>query len=544
MSSSKLRAGRQIGRRGGLAGLGDRLRDRVEPAVGRGAWGIRRSIVLGVVLGEDEGLPGAVQDDFRASGSTTSWPSRARTSPSWPQVSTGLAGCYASGGASASSRSSASSPRTSSPLAGSRPFVRAGVAGGLASLAWLAARPSDRWHFLAVGALVLMAWMPTALLEPGFQLRSRLLLRSSWRSRACGAGSTGTRCPPVSPTHSPSRLPAACDGADRSRALRPGAQGLHGGRERRRIRCRAGGHRTGIARRDRRPLSPPQPQRVSHRSRAGRRPGSSSSHASSRTCRARRSEGGLRSRSRCACSRPGWHSAGCGGICASIRSGSPPSHSERLRLPSSRPHGSPLGPHRLGIHRRGSVSFLDVGQGDSILLETPRARVLVDQDLRTRGRCQAAPRDGRALAVRARSYAPAARPRGWGGRRHPSRPRRADPRREPRGHLSGAGRGAGSRESAGRPGADRSGRDEPPAGTTRPARPLAGRCWPRKRGPEPTRSSSRSRRRNGRFSSRGCRIGRHGATPAHRSRDSGCPPRIRGSGAGERASRPRPRIVQ
>jgi competence protein ComEC len=48
--------------------------------------------------------------------------------------------------------------------------VRAGVAGGLASLAWLAARPADRWHFFAIGALVLMAWMPTSVLEPGFQL--------------------------------------------------------------------------------------------------------------------------------------------------------------------------------------------------------------------------------------------------------------------------------------------------------------------------------------------------------------------------------------
>ena len=48
--------------------------------------------------------------------------------------------------------------------------VRAGVVGGLASLAWLVARPRDRWHFLAVAALVLMAWMPTSVLEPGFQL--------------------------------------------------------------------------------------------------------------------------------------------------------------------------------------------------------------------------------------------------------------------------------------------------------------------------------------------------------------------------------------
>src|SRR5262245_11836764 len=59
---------RQIGRRGGLQGWGDRLRDRIELAIGRGASGVRRGIVLGVVLGEDEGLPADVQRDFRASG--------------------------------------------------------------------------------------------------------------------------------------------------------------------------------------------------------------------------------------------------------------------------------------------------------------------------------------------------------------------------------------------------------------------------------------------------------------------------------------------
>jgi predicted membrane metal-binding protein len=58
----------ELGRRGGLAGVGDRLRDRIEQAVGRGTDGVRRGIVLGVVLGEDEGLPADVQADFRASG--------------------------------------------------------------------------------------------------------------------------------------------------------------------------------------------------------------------------------------------------------------------------------------------------------------------------------------------------------------------------------------------------------------------------------------------------------------------------------------------
>jgi competence protein ComEC len=48
--------------------------------------------------------------------------------------------------------------------------IRAGVAGALVSLAWLLARPKDRWHFLAVGALVLLVWTPGSILEPGFQL--------------------------------------------------------------------------------------------------------------------------------------------------------------------------------------------------------------------------------------------------------------------------------------------------------------------------------------------------------------------------------------
>ena len=48
--------------------------------------------------------------------------------------------------------------------------VRAGVAGALASLAWLVARPADRWYFLLLGAAVLLAVNPYSLLEPGFQL--------------------------------------------------------------------------------------------------------------------------------------------------------------------------------------------------------------------------------------------------------------------------------------------------------------------------------------------------------------------------------------
>src|SRR5262245_10276696 len=161
---------RQIGRRGGLQGLGDRLRDRIELAVGRGTSGVRRGIVLGVVLGEGEGLPADVQRDFRASGLyhllavsgqnvaflaagvlALAW--LVRLSRFWREIATvAMIAAYVL-------------------AVGWQPSVaRAGVAGALASLAWLASRPRDRWYLLAVGAFVLMAWMPTAFLDPGFQL--------------------------------------------------------------------------------------------------------------------------------------------------------------------------------------------------------------------------------------------------------------------------------------------------------------------------------------------------------------------------------------
>jgi competence protein ComEC len=48
--------------------------------------------------------------------------------------------------------------------------VRAGIVGALGSLAWLAARQRDRWHFLLLAAFVLLAWNPYTALDAGFQL--------------------------------------------------------------------------------------------------------------------------------------------------------------------------------------------------------------------------------------------------------------------------------------------------------------------------------------------------------------------------------------
>ncbi|MBA3380467.1 MAG: ComEC/Rec2 family competence protein [Actinobacteria bacterium] len=161
---------RQVGSRGGVAGGGDRLRNRIERAVGRGSSGVQRALVLGVVLGEDEGLPEPVRDDFRASGLAH------LLAVSGQNVAFLALGVYGLGWLLRLSKVVRELATLGAIAAyvlavGWQPSViRAGVAGALASLAWLAARPRDRWHFLALGALVLLAWAPTSLLDPGFQL--------------------------------------------------------------------------------------------------------------------------------------------------------------------------------------------------------------------------------------------------------------------------------------------------------------------------------------------------------------------------------------
>jgi competence protein ComEC len=48
--------------------------------------------------------------------------------------------------------------------------IRAGIAGGLASLAWLTGRLRDAWQALLLAAVALLAWNPYELYDPGFQL--------------------------------------------------------------------------------------------------------------------------------------------------------------------------------------------------------------------------------------------------------------------------------------------------------------------------------------------------------------------------------------
>ena len=161
---------RVVGRRGGIPGVADRLRAYMARTLAPGLGGERRAVLAGVVLGEDEGLSEGLRDSFRASGL---YHLLAVSGQNVVLVAGGMLGLAWLIGLPRWLGHLGALAAISGYVAavGWQPsVVRAGVAGALASLAWLAARPRDRWYFLLAGAMVLLAWNPYSLLEPGFQL--------------------------------------------------------------------------------------------------------------------------------------------------------------------------------------------------------------------------------------------------------------------------------------------------------------------------------------------------------------------------------------
>jgi competence protein ComEC len=161
---------RIVGRRRGLSGFADRLRARLSRGMAPGLGGERRAVIAGIVLGEDEGLSEELRADFRASGL---YHLLAVSGQNVALIAGGaLLLAYLVGLSRLVGEVAALGAIGGYVLAvGWQPsVVRAGVAGALASLAWLASRPSDRWYFLLLGAVLLLAWSPYSLLDAGFQL--------------------------------------------------------------------------------------------------------------------------------------------------------------------------------------------------------------------------------------------------------------------------------------------------------------------------------------------------------------------------------------
>jgi competence protein ComEC len=157
-----------LGARSGFGAVSDRLRGWL--ARGLAGHGEGRAVADGVLLGDDGGLSAGLRDDFRASGLYHVLAVSGQNVAIVAAVALGL--CWLLGAPRAAGHVLALAANGAYVLAvGAQPsVVRAGIAGALASLAFLSGTLRDRWHALALGALVLLAWNPWNLLDAGFEL--------------------------------------------------------------------------------------------------------------------------------------------------------------------------------------------------------------------------------------------------------------------------------------------------------------------------------------------------------------------------------------
>ena len=157
-------------RRGGAMGAVDAMRRRAEHALSAGLPAPKAALARGMVLGQDEAIAESVREEFRASGlahllavsgqnvmllAALALPllAAARASPVGRGVAlVALIAVYV-------------------PLAGAGPSLqRAGVMGAAAAVALIAGRPSSRWYALLLAAVVTLTLNPLAVADPGWQL--------------------------------------------------------------------------------------------------------------------------------------------------------------------------------------------------------------------------------------------------------------------------------------------------------------------------------------------------------------------------------------
>jgi competence protein ComEC len=158
------------GRRGGLAGAIDRLREPAERAVGQGMSASEAALLRGMVLGQDEAIARAVRDDWRDSGLAH----LLAVSGQNVMLLVALAlPALAAAGIGTRGRAAALLALIAVyvPLAGAGPSLqRAGVMGAAGIAALTASRPSSRTYALLLAAAATLAINPRACGDPGWQL--------------------------------------------------------------------------------------------------------------------------------------------------------------------------------------------------------------------------------------------------------------------------------------------------------------------------------------------------------------------------------------
>jgi competence protein ComEC len=161
---------RIVGRRGGVYGLGDRVERWLAGDSVRGLSGERRNVIEAIVLGRSNLVGQPLLADFRASGLYHCLAVDGLKVAAIGGAALGIV-LLAGLGRVLAELGALAAVASYALAVGLHPsVVRAAIAASLGSLAWLAARQRDRWQALLVGAAVLLAWNPYALMDAGFEL--------------------------------------------------------------------------------------------------------------------------------------------------------------------------------------------------------------------------------------------------------------------------------------------------------------------------------------------------------------------------------------
>jgi competence protein ComEC len=158
------------GRRGGLAGMLDRVREGAERGIGAGLGRGEGSLARGMVLGQDEAIDEGVRQDFRDSGLAHLLAVSGQNVMLLAALALPL---LAAAGLGPRGRGIALLLLIAVyvPLAGAGPSLqRAGVMGAAGIAAMTLSRPASRWYALCLAAAVTLALNPRACGDPGWQL--------------------------------------------------------------------------------------------------------------------------------------------------------------------------------------------------------------------------------------------------------------------------------------------------------------------------------------------------------------------------------------
>jgi competence protein ComEC len=157
-------------RRGGLAGLLDRMRGRAERAVASGLSEPEAALARGMVLGQDEEIDESTRQDWRDSGlshllAVSGQNVMLLVALALPLLALARTGPLIRGLALLAVVA------LYVPLAGAGPSLqRAGIMGVAGIAAMMLSRPASRWYALLLAAAVTLALNPRASADPGWQL--------------------------------------------------------------------------------------------------------------------------------------------------------------------------------------------------------------------------------------------------------------------------------------------------------------------------------------------------------------------------------------